>query len=500
MAQMKFAGGGALIAALLASTAAQADITAAEVWQSWKDYYGAAGYTITAGNEAKSGDTLTVSDVVAETTTPEGNATVTVSKIMFQESGGKVIVTLPPEMPMVASGKGEDDQTFEMTLNITNSGLGLTVSGAPDDMVYDLVADSVGLSVGSMKANGEPIDMTLNAVAAGIAGQSRVKTASGHDITQDMSAKSVKFDLAATDPESGGTVNMTGKAADLRGGGTAFLPKDAGNMQDINLALKSGFRFDSRIDHGAADYAMKFVDAGATTETSGSETGGSFAVKMGSEGMTYAVSGQGAVFDMMSPQVPFPVHLTFADTGFALKMPLTKSEGGSDFGLMLKLLDFTVSDEVWGMFDPMSQLPRDPMTLLVDLSGKAKVMHDLLDPAMAEQPGAPGELQALTLNDLKLKVAGAELTGAGDFTFDNSDTTTFEGMPRPLGSASFRLLGGNGLLDKLVKMGFVPEDQAMGVRMMAGLFANAGPGEDELNSTIEVKADGGLYANGQRLK
>ena len=46
----------------------------------------------------------------------------------------------------------------------------------------------------------------------------------------------------------------------------------------------------------------------------------------------------------------------------------------------------------------------------------------------------------------------------------------------------------------------VPEEQAAGARMMMGLFAVPGDGEDTLTSTIEVKGDGQILANGQRIK
>ena len=45
-----------------------------------------------------------------------------------------------------------------------------------------------------------------------------------------------------------------------------------------------------------------------------------------------------------------------------------------------------------------------------------------------------------------------------------------------------------------------PEEQAAGARMMMGLFAVPGDGEDTLTSTIEVKGDGQILANGQRIK
>ena len=40
----------------------------------------------------------------------------------------------------------------------------------------------------------------------------------------------------------------------------------------------------------------------------------------------------------------------------------------------------------------------------------------------------------------------------------------------------------------------------MGARMMMGLFTVAGPGEDELNSRLEVTGEGHVLANGQRLR
>jgi hypothetical protein len=40
----------------------------------------------------------------------------------------------------------------------------------------------------------------------------------------------------------------------------------------------------------------------------------------------------------------------------------------------------------------------------------------------------------------------------------------------------------------------------MGARMMMGLFAQPGEGEDTLISTIEMKEDGSVLANGQRIK
>ena len=88
-----------------------------------------------------------------------------------------------------------------------------------------------------------------------------------------------------------------------------------------------------------------------------------------------------------------------------------------------------------------------------------------------------------------------------EFTFDNDNLETFDGLPAPTGEIDLTLVGGNALLDTLVAMGIVPEDQAMGARMMMGLFMRPGDGEDELVTKIEVDgATGAISANGQRLQ
>ena len=153
------------------------------------------------------------------------------------------------------------------------------------------------------------------------------------------------------------------------------------------------------------------------------------------------------------------------------------------------------------MFDPAGSLPHDPATLIIDTKGKARLTVDITDEAQSAALGdaPPGELHALELTELKAKIAGAELTGAGALTFDNSDTTTFGGLPLPTGRIDLKLVGANALLDKLIAMGLIPEDQAMGFRMMAGMFTTVAEGTDTLTSTLEFK-EKGFFANGQRLQ
>ena len=225
---------------------------------------------------------------------------------------------------------------------------------------------------------------------------------------------------------------------------------------------------------------------------------------MGSNGMSYNVGQKNLAVSALVHDVPLPITLIMAESKFNLAMPLRESDEEQDFAFGFTMGNFTVSDMLWSMFDPAANLPGNPATFAVDLSGKAKALFDFFDPAQAaalESSGAtPGELNALSLNSIVIDAVGARFTAAGDFTFDNTDLVSFNGMPRPTGGIDLKLVGGNGLLDNLVNMGILPEQEAMGARMMMGLFARAGTEPDSVTSKIEIHDAGHILANGQRIQ
>jgi hypothetical protein len=201
-----------------------------------------------------------------------------------------------------------------------------------------------------------------------------------------------------------------------------------------------------------------------------------------------------------NPSMPFPINIGFGGMGFDMKFPLKTSAEPVPFTFIMKLEEFILPPEVWGIADPTGQLPQDPATLIIDTAGSIRLLSDFTaTPTAGEVPAAP-ELHSLSIREMQLKLVGADLTGNGDLTFDLADTTTFGGVPAPTGTLNFQLAGGNGLLDKLAAMGLVPEDQLMGVRMMMGMFATmATDGSDSMSSTVEFK-DKGLFVNGQQLQ
>lgn len=198
--------------------------------------------------------------------------------------------------------------------------------------------------------------------------------------------------------------------------------------------------------------------------------------------------------------MPFPMNIGFGGMGFDMKFPLKTSAEPVPFTFLMKLQEFTLPAEVWGMVDPTGQLSQDPATLIMDTAGSIRLVQDFTASPVAGEVPPPPELHSLSIREFQLKMIGADLTGNGDLTFDLADTTTFGGMPAPTGALNFKLDGGNAVLDKLAAMGLVPEDQLMGVRMMMGMFATMSTdGTDSMTSTVEFK-NKGLFVNGQQLQ
>jgi hypothetical protein len=181
-------------------------------------------------------------------------------------------------------------------------------------------------------------------------------------------------------------------------------------------------------------------------------------------------------------------------------MPVSKSDSPQDFSFLTRVVDFTVSEDVWGLFDPAGTLARDPATFILDLKGKGLWKQDIMDPAL-QMEGAepPGELHSLDLVQVLGKAAGAEVSAAGGLTFDNTDLTTFDGLPRPEGKITVNIRGVTALVDNLIALGLVSEDEAMGFRMGLAMVAKPGPGPDELVSEIEFR-QGELFTNGMRMR
>jgi Uncharacterized protein conserved in bacteria (DUF2125) len=493
------------VAALMIGQAAFADVTPEDIWQGWQDMSASAGQTMTAESAERDGDTLVLTNVTMAMDDGDGGSmNGTIEEINMTDNGdGTVDITMSETYPMTITTKGIDGgkaSTVNMTL--TQKDMVLTAGGSAEETSYDYTAASMDIALDATEEGGAAPVFTGNIALANAAGGYVISgPADAKALESNVAAESLTIVLDGADADAGSTFKMKASMADIAlDTGGMFVGAEA--MANMGQALKDGFATQVDMSYGALTMDVDVTEAGTPTKIASTATGGGFNVAIAADGLVYGGNGTGVAMMMSGGQIPFPeLKLGFGEAAFNLVMPVMAGDAPADFELLTKLVDFTISDDVWAMVDPTNQLPRDPATIIIDTKGTAKLTTDIMDEAAMAALGEvpPGELNSLDITELRAKFAGAELTGKGAFTFDNTDVTTFQGMPAPTGALDLSLTGGNGLLDKLTAMGLLPEDQVMGVRMMMGMFAvPATDGSDGLTTTIEFK-DKSLMVNGQPM-
>lgn len=488
------------LTALFSASSAMADVTAVDVWENWKDnlaIYGDDGVSV--GAEVISDGVVTVSDMSLSMAEDGTSVEADLGTLVFKELGdGTVSVTMAESYPITIVP--EDGGLVRV--NVLNTGLSMIVSGDKENMNYDVSADRYAIEVVEIVENGASvIDGDILIAANNLTGQYNVRTDDLRHIDYDVAIGSLDMLFDVKDPDSEEMVLISGKLDALTAKSQIAMPLeiDADAPEDI---FGNGLAIDGNTTFDAANYIFDVDADGDRANGSVSLGAGAIGFAMNNNAMSYEVGTRDIALDLQVPDLPFPVDVSLAEYGIGFAMPLSATEEPAPFGLKINLTGLAVNDEIWSMGDPGQILPRDPITMNLDLSGQAKLFFDLMDPEQAaamELATVPGELTALNLNDLLLSAGGALVTGSGAFTFDNSDLETFNGMPRPLGDATVKISGANGLIDNLVSMGLLPEDQASMGRLMMGMFARS-TGDDQLETIVEINDQGHLIVNGQRMQ
>lgn len=490
--------------ALFAGTA-QAEVTAAQVWQNWQDMSKSFGQVLTTGSTATEGSTLVIKDLKAVTDKDGSHVESTVPEVRMTDKGdGTVEITMSDSyaLSLTLPAAESDGTPKSLELTISQPGLVVTASGTPEATDYAFKGPKLDVTLAKLDgktaaeqgintATGSLTNLTGHYLLAGAEG------AKTYDMT--FAADSLAVNVDGKSPENGQAVTLTASVSALATQGKGSLT----GMENKELAdaLKAGFASDVTVSYGTVSYAVSATDSSGPTKISGEAGAGSLQMAIDAARLMLATQSKGVKLAMSGPEIPVPeLSLSYAESAFTLMMPVLKSDTPQDFAFLTKVVDLAVSNDIWGMLDPQGQLPHDPATLVIDTKGKAKLTADLVNESEMAALGeaAPGELDALDLNELHVKIAGAELTGNGSLTFDNSDKETFGGVPAPTGKVDLKLLGGNALLDKLVAMGLISQDDVMGFRMMLSMFTNQ-TGDDQLTSTLEFK-DKHFFANGQQLQ
>ncbi len=487
-----------------------ADVTPDQAWDDLQTYMRGFGYAVTA-TESMSGSALTVSDLSFAMTIPEEDVSITVAMpdLTYTDNGnGTVTMTMPESGALgITAGPAGEEAEVDMVFAMTHQGFAVVISGDETDTSYSYSAQTLGLRLDEMIAEGEVItrDVFRAEMSMGpMEGTSQMRRDGGmQSIAQALSYGNVGFVVHYDDPDNEDMGSFSGGWQDMRAEGDMTLPMDA-DFDDPIAIFEAGLAVDAFIAHGGGSMEFNVNDGGDIVTGATSSEGGELSVAMSKASMSYALRAAAQTVEMMVPDLPFPVSGSLAQSIFSMEIPLQASDTPQPAGFQLLLEDLVIADMLWNIFDPGQTLSRGPATVGATLNAQVTPFVSLLDEeqmdAIDRSGGMPGELNSVTLRDLVLRAAGAEVLGTGDFVFDNADLQSFAGFPRPEGKAEFQLSGINGLIDGLIAMGLLQEQDAMGARMGLGMFTIPGSAPDTATSTLEINAQGHILANGQRIQ
>lgn len=499
------------IAFLLLSGAAHAQVTADEVWDNWRGFYGSMGQSATIGAETRSGDRLTITDAVFTSADPDAVITSRFGQITFRETGaGTVEITLSPTFTVRMESTPQASDQVELDLTFLNEGLKIVAMQAEDGLRYEAAADSISVAVDRFVAEGEDTVVTGGARIEDLTGSYLIGDPGEGRFQSAFEAARLRADVTAESAENRARMSLSATIADLVGKSRARMLSALIEQADARKApkgLPKGFALEGEYNSGRGEFAFDFSNAEGATQSAITVAESRVSMLFDTDTLRYDVASGETSFKASGAAVPVgEFAMNFDASQVGVTMPVDATDAARDLSSVIRLEGLELGPDVWAMFDPGNALPRDPATLVLDVSGKARWRVDPFNPAaMAGFEGAlPLELQTLDLNALRLSALGADLKGSGGFVFDNDDLLSYDGFPKPVGQINLSLDGANALIDKLTGLGLLPQSQAMNARMMLGLFARPvqGPdaGPDNLTSTIEMREDGTVYANDQRLK
>jgi hypothetical protein len=274
---------------------------------------------------------------------------------------------------------------------------------------------------------------------------------------------------------------------------------------NLSTALAAGAYLRGTTDaEGSSSETVTTIDGEILSEQSQTTGRTTSRVSVDAAGVDLYAEGEGVEFNMLLPDVfPFPISGSMGAAAGGYKFPLMPSEDPQDVALRLDFSDLVISEDLWGLFDPSAELPRDPASINIDVAGTVISGIDALNfaefEAQFEQAVPPISLETLTINEISVSAIGASALATGSFIVDNSDTTTFDGFPAPEGSAILNVEGANALIDRLIAFGVIGQEEAGMARLGMGFIAKS-TGDDAFETRLDVNDEGHVIVNGQRMR
>lgn len=476
---------------LLSCTTGWAGVTAQDVWNSFETSFDLIGEF--DAELRKTGSSLSITQIRLKV--PHFAEAKMAGTITLQEtSDGRVEILLPPTI--VSTFTSETGTSG--TLNFSQTDMTFFASGSAGAIQYTLAAPEVGFDASILPRDGGS-SAEIQIDLENFEGASLFTEGDMLEVDLDYKIETLRIDAALPTPQSP-DMTLKSESKEIVFAALGKIPSGF-EQPPMNAFFDPDIDFEITLEQGSS-----FSETVATI--SGQPTRSQTIVNSGRGELIFKDNAAKVEFrlqDLTSPieinNLPLPMVSSKADEVFvSLQVPLSTSENQPDFTYKINVNGLTVDDALWGIFDPQAIISRDPLNLRLDLTGSGNFALDQLTlPDDMQSLIGEDVFETMRINAFSLDVAGAALDATGSFVFDHTDKQPGT-PPRVDGKLNVDVSGGFSLLDNLATLGFLSEQQAIGLKFASGFFLTPGPAPDSLKSLVEIKPDGSIYANGQQVK
>lgn len=489
-------------------------LTGEEVWANQTAYLSGLGITVSQ-TQTRAGNVLTVSDIAYDLTFPfaVGRLSLRSGPQTYTENAdGSVDVGYAPVNTLALYASilpGPGDALF-MAANLTVATQGQTMkaTGTADDITYDSRADLMEITLSDVVLSGES-DLESVSLDAYLSIEDsvttvRITTGAATTLTGTSVSGRTVSDVGISIGEE-----MQSKTVSLQSStNVAYsltLPAAPMDLMDMSQALRDGLAMTLEVGTGAGrsqEVSMAFgtIISNQSTTVDSSST----RFRLDAQGIGVAGSAEQAVISLdATDDLPLKIDASLESLTFEFAFPLNSGTAPVEAVYAFGVTDLVLTDDLWAMIDRTGAFPRQPLSFALDLRSNVTLKTDLLDIAglqmMIESGQMPFDVQSVRIGNLSVNAAGASAVASGEFTLDMTDLDSFDGFPRPTGSAMATVTGANALLDSLLRADWISADDLTAARLAMSMFATA-TGDDQLQSTLEINAEGHVIANGQRIQ
>ena len=369
-----------------------------------------------------------------------------------------------------------DTPPVNIGINLVAPDLVMTASGEVGARIYDYSAPRITIEDGEISGGDGPppiIDLMIGMeeVTASYQIDGTNPENLAYDSTTTIGGIAGALDVTPP-PDEEGRLKLTFSmgAIDATGAGQlGNLIELAGNPD----AVPSDFDLQGDITYDSASFDLTFEHPTDAFNVFASNRGGQVRSVFSDSEIDYRITTTGSANPFRQPRPAGADRTTRSParkSRFACRLPQRPSRSRCRRASPSRISPPALRSGRWPIRRRTFRATRSPSS--ADLSGTVQVLADVMSMDPTTMDGPPGELREMSLNELRISVGGATLTGDGSATFEPGP------VPVPVGSVDLQLSGGNALLDTLQGMGIVPIEQLAMVRGLLGAFARPGATPD----------------------